>query len=95
MGAGLMMVYGVLILLFGELRQPVTILFSLPLSIGGAIIALLITGQVRSACRSSSPMAIAVIGGLVVSTALSLIFVPAVFTLLDDVGSLAWRLFPD
>jgi hypothetical protein len=40
-----------------------------------------------------SPMAIAVIGGLVVSTALSLIFVPAVFTLLDDVGGLTWRLF--
>ena len=38
-------------------------------------------------------MAIAVIGGLVVSTALSLIFVPAVFTLLDDLGGLAWRLF--
>ena len=28
-----------------------------------------------------------------VSTALSLIFVPAVFTLLDDVGGLTWRLF--
>jgi hypothetical protein len=40
-----------------------------------------------------SPMAIAVIGGLVVSTALSLIFVPAVFTLLDDLGRLVWRLF--
>ena len=40
-----------------------------------------------------SPMAIAVIGGLVVSTALSLIFVPAVFTLLDDLGGVMWRLF--
>jgi predicted RND superfamily exporter protein len=40
-----------------------------------------------------SPMAIAVIGGLIVSTVLSLIFVPAVFTLLDDVGKLVWRLF--
>jgi AcrB/AcrD/AcrF family len=40
-----------------------------------------------------SPMAIAVIGGLVVSTALSLIFVPAVFTLLDDLGGLVWKLF--
>jgi Cu/Ag efflux pump CusA len=40
-----------------------------------------------------SPMAIAVIGGLIVSTALSLIFVPAAFTLLDDAGQLAWRLF--
>ena len=163
MGAGLMMVYGVLILLFGSFGQPVTILFSLPLSIGGAIIALLMTGRPismpvvigilmlmgivtknaimlvdmaieemrrgreridalieagRNRARPivmttiamvagmfpsalafgdggafRSPMAIAVIGGLVVSTALSLIFVPAVFTLLDDVGSLAWRLF--
>jgi HAE1 family hydrophobic/amphiphilic exporter-1 len=39
-----------------------------------------------------SPMAIAVIGGLIMSTMLSLIFVPAVFTVLDDVGRLAWRL---
>jgi hydrophobe/amphiphile efflux-1 (HAE1) family protein len=163
MGAGLMMVYGVLILLFGSFGQPVTILFSLPLSIGGAIIALLLTGRPismpvvigilmlmgivtknaimlvdmaleeirhgktrvealveagRKRARPivmttiamvagmfpsalafgdggqfRSPMAIAVIGGLVVSTALSLIFVPAVFTLLDDVGGLTWRLF--
>src|SRR5262249_5891930 len=40
-----------------------------------------------------SPMAIAVIGGLVVSTLLSLVFVPAVFTLLDDVGRLIWPAF--
>jgi len=38
-------------------------------------------------------MAIAVIGGLIVSTVLSLIFVPAVFTFLDDIGRLVWRLF--
>ena len=36
-------------------------------------------------------MAIAVIGGLIVSTVLSLVFVPAVFTLLDDVGRFSWR----
>jgi len=40
-----------------------------------------------------SPMAIAVIGGLVMSTMLSLVFVPAVFTVMDDIGRLAWRLF--
>ncbi|MBV9739875.1 MAG: efflux RND transporter permease subunit, partial [Hyphomicrobiales bacterium] len=38
-----------------------------------------------------APMAIAVIGGLIVSTVLSLVFVPAVFTLLDDVGRFSWR----
>ena len=45
MGAGLMMVYAVLVLLFGSFLQPITILFSLPLSIGGAIVALAITGK--------------------------------------------------
>ena len=45
MGAGIMMVYAVLVLLFGSFLQPITIFFSLPLSIGGAIVALAITGQ--------------------------------------------------
>ena len=163
MGAGLMMVYGLLVLLFGSFLQPITILISLPLAIGGSIIALLITHKAMSmpvvigilmlmgivtknaimlvdfaveeisrgtprlealveAGRKRarpivmttiamaagmfpsalglgdgggfrSPMAIAVIGGLIVSTMLSLVFVPAVFTVLDDVGRLAWRLF--
>jgi len=163
MGAGLMIVYGLLVLLFGSFLQPVTILISLPLSVGGAIIALLIThkamsmpvvigilmlmgivtknaimlvdfaveeigrgtprlqalveagrkrarpivmttiamaaGMFPSALGRGdgggfrSPMAIAVIGGLIMSTLLSLVFVPAVFTVLDDVGHLSWRLF--
>ncbi len=40
-----------------------------------------------------SPMAIAVTGGLIMSTLLSLVFVPAAFTVLDDAGRLSWRLF--
>jgi hypothetical protein len=40
-----------------------------------------------------APMAVAVIGGLISSTVLSLVFVPAVFVLMDDVGKLAWRVF--
>lgn len=40
-----------------------------------------------------SPMAIAVIGGLIVSTGLSLIFVPAIFVLVDDLSRLFVRLF--
>jgi len=161
MTGGLMMVYAVLVLLFGSFLQPITILFSLPLSIGGAIIALLLTGQqlttpvwigvlmlmgivtknaimlVDFAMESMhagmdrtlaivdagqkrsrpivmttiamiagmmpsalaygaggefrSPMAIAVIGGLTVSTLLSLVFVPAFMAMMDDVGRFIWR----
>ncbi len=42
---GLILVYVVLVLLFASFLQPITILFSLPLSIGGAILALLVTGR--------------------------------------------------
>jgi hydrophobe/amphiphile efflux-1 (HAE1) family protein len=156
MGAGILMVYGVLVLLFGGFLQPITILFSLPLSFGGVVLALLITskpismpvvigmlmlmgivtknaimlvdfaieeiakgvnrteaivdagrkrarpivmttiamaaGMLPSAMAFGdggefrSPMAIAVIGGLIVSTLLSLVFVPAVFLVMDDVN---------
>ncbi len=159
--AGLMMVYAVLVLLFGTFLQPITILFSLPLSIGGAIAALLLTGKQLTtpvwigilmlmgivtknaimlvefaveAVREGkprheaiidagmkrarpivmttvamvagmmpsalafgaggefrSPMALAVIGGLIFSTVLSLVFVPAMFMLMDDLGVLIWR----
>ncbi|WP_375454050.1 efflux RND transporter permease subunit [uncultured Methylobacterium sp.] len=163
MGAGLMMVFGVLILLFGSFLQPMTILFSLPLSIGGAILGLLVfhkpismpvvigilmlmgvvtknaimlvdfaveemargvdrataiidagrkrarpivmttiamaAGMVPSAMALGiggefrAPMAIAVIGGLIVSTGLSLVFVPAIFVLMDDLSRLITRVF--
>ena len=158
---GLMTVYAVLVLLFGSFLQPITILFSLPLAIGGAIIALLLTGQqltmpvwigvlmlmgivtknaimlVDFATESMhlgmqrdvaivdagqkrarpivmttiamiagmtpaalaygaggefrSPMATAVIGGLLVSTLLSLVFVPAFMAMMDDIGKFIWR----
>ncbi len=163
MGAGLLMVYAVLVLLFASFLQPITILFSLPLSIGGAILALLITNNpislpviigilmlmgivtknaimlvdfaieeiargvsrmeaivdagrkrarpivmttiamvggmfpsalaVGSGGEFRAPMAIAVIGGLIFSTMLSLIFVPAVFVLMDDIAGFVWRFF--
>ncbi len=38
-----------------------------------------------------APMAIAVIGGLIASTVLSLVFVPAVFTVMDDLSRFAGR----
>ncbi|MBX9588375.1 MAG: efflux RND transporter permease subunit [Hyphomonadaceae bacterium] len=163
MGAGIMMVYAVLVLLFGSFLQPITILFSLPLSIGGAIVALAITGQpislpvvigilmlmgivtknaimlvdfaieemARGVSRTEAivdagrkrarpivmttvamiggmlpsaiasgaggefraPMSIAVIGGLTSSTLLSLVFVPAVFAVMDDVAKVMWHVF--
>jgi multidrug efflux pump subunit AcrB len=40
-----------------------------------------------------SPMAIAVIGGLITSTVLSLLVIPVVFTYLDDLGQWVSRLF--
>jgi multidrug efflux pump subunit AcrB len=158
---GLMTVYVVLAILFAGLLQPMTILFSLPLSIAGAFFALMVTssslttpvvigilmlmgivtknaimlvdfaveamhhGLERTAAiidagkkrarpiimttiamaagmapsalalgaggEFRSPMAIAVIGGLLVSTLLSLLFVPAFFTLMDDFGQLVLR----
>ncbi len=163
MGAGIMMVYSVLILLFGSFLQPLTILVSLPFSLGGAIFALLITdrpfsfpviigvlmlmgivtknaimlvdfaieemasgvkrfdaivdagrkrarpiimttiamtgGMLPSALALGaggefrSPMAIAVIGGLLLSTLLSLIFVPVVFVVMNEFGNWIWRFF--
>lgn len=39
-----------------------------------------------------SPMAVAVIGGLITSTLLSLLVIPAVFTILDDLAQWIGRL---
>jgi multidrug efflux pump subunit AcrB len=169
---GVLCIYGVLVLLFHDFMQPVTILAALPLSMGGAFVALLITGRALSmpsmiglimlmgivtknsillvdyailarqgraahdgqaavaglsrfdalvdACHKRSrpilmttiamgagmmplalgwgadpsfrsPMAIAVIGGLITSTLLSLLVVPAVFTYIDDLEHLLKR----
>ena len=163
MGAGVLLVFGVLILLFRSVLQPITILFSLPLSIGGVVAALLVanmafsmpvvigflmlmgivtknaimlvdfaveqmahgmprTDAIVDAGRKRArpivmttiamaagmlpaafalgdggefraPMAVAVMGGLFLSTLLSLIFVPAVFTIMDTVGNALWRVF--
>jgi hydrophobe/amphiphile efflux-1 (HAE1) family protein len=162
-GAGVMMVYAVLVLLFGSFLQPLTILFSLPLSVGGAILGLLLlnmpismpvvigilmlmglvtknaimlvdfaveemavgvdrvtaivdagrkrarpiimttiamaAGMVPSALAFGvggefrAPMAVAVISGLIVSTLLSLVFVPAVFLLMDSLSAWLGRVF--
>jgi multidrug efflux pump subunit AcrB len=153
MGAGILLVYVVLVLLFSSFLTPVTILMSLPLAIGGAIFALYIygagiglsvvigflmlmgivtknaimlvefaieamkdganktsamleaghkrarpiimttiamtAGMVPSALAVAeggefrAPMAVAVIGGLLLSTVLSLLFVPSLFSVID------------
>ena len=53
--------------------------------IGGMLPSALGTG---SGGEFRAPMAIAVIGGLMSSTVLSLVFVPAVFAVMDDIGQL-------
>ena len=45
---GVLCIYGVLVLLFHDFMQPITILAALPLSMGGAFVALLITGRALS-----------------------------------------------
>ena len=150
--AGVLMVFAVLVLLFQRVFQPITILAALPLSVGGAVIALMLVGKsfsmpavigflmlmgivgknsillvdfaieemktgkdriealVEAGHKRARPiimttvamvagmvpvaisieefrvpMGVAVIGGLLTSTALTLLIVPAVFTLVDDV----------
>jgi multidrug efflux pump subunit AcrB len=155
MTTGILMVFAVLVLLFARVLQPITILSSLPLSIGGAVLALALTNHAVSlgvmigflmlmgiVAKNSillvdfaieemragkdrltaiiesghkrarpivmttvamvagmmpvalgfggdeafrGPMAIAVIGGLITSTGLTLVIVPAAFTLIDDI----------
>jgi hydrophobic/amphiphilic exporter-1 (mainly G- bacteria), HAE1 family len=163
MGLGLVIVFGVLVLLFGSFFHPVTIMLSLPLSIGGVILALLVTsnpismpvvigilmllgivtknaimlvdfaveaeakgvprdeaiidagrkrarpiimttiamvaGMLPSAYgvgdggEFRAPMAIGVIGGLIVSTVLSLVFVPSFYSIVDSISTRVSRFF--
>ena len=166
MSVGVVCILGVLILLFGRILQPFTILMALPLSIGGAFVGLVITNsslsmpsmigfimlmgiatknsillvdyaliaQRRGLARFDAiidsclkrarpiimttiamgagmlplvfgwgdadptfrrPMAAAVLGGLVTSTLLSLVVIPVVYTLMDDLsGWFSKRLMP-
>lgn len=157
MSVGVVCILGVLILLFGRILQPFTILMALPLSIGGAFVGLVITKSSLSmpsmigfimlmgiatknsillvdyaliaqrrglarfdaiidSCRKRArpiimttiamgagmlplvfgwgdadptfrrPMAAAVLGGLATSTLLSLVVIPVVYTLMDDLS---------
>lgn len=155
MGVGIFCIFGVLILLFHRILQPLTILMALPLSVGGAFVGLMLTGSslsmpsmigfvmlmgiatknsillvdyaiiaqkegktqlasILDACQKRArpivmttiamgagmlplilgwgdvdatfrrPMAAAVLGGLITSTLLSLVVIPVVYTLMDD-----------
>jgi multidrug efflux pump subunit AcrB len=160
---GLMLVLAVLILLFKSVIQPFTILFSLPLAIGGVAAGLIVTGNavsmpvligmlmlmgivtknaillvdfaiemrlqgmdrvtalieaghkrarpivMTSIAMSAgmlpsalgvgeggafrAPMASAVIGGIIVSTVLSLVVVPSFFLIMDDLQWLLGKVF--
>ncbi|KKM09670.1 multidrug ABC transporter [Clostridiales bacterium PH28_bin88] len=57
-----------------------TILGLLPLALG-----------IGEGSESQAPMATAVIGGLLFSTMLTLVLVPVVYTLFDDLGNRIWR----
>lgn len=163
MGAAVLLIYCVLILLYSDFLHPLTIMVSLPLSIGGALLALVMTqeplgmfaligivmlmglatknaillvdyilmamhrgvpraeavltaGEARmrpilmttvamiagmlpialgigAGSEVRKAMAIAVIGGLITSTFLTLLIVPVVFTYVDDVKRSIIRLF--
>jgi len=70
MGIAVVIVYLVMVLTFGSFVHPVTILFSLPLAIVGAAIALAITGRVLGL---SSMVGLLMLVGIVVTNAIVLI----------------------
>jgi len=162
MAIGVFCIYAVMVLLFHDFLQPLTLLMALPLSLGGALVPLVVTGTSFSmpvvigllmlmgvvtknsillieyaimsrqrgmsrfdalvdACHKRArpivmttiamasgmlpaalslmggdssfrqPMAIVVIGGVVMSTLLSLIVIPVIFTFVDDLEQILKR----
>ena len=157
LGTALLFIYAVLVLLFGNFLHPVTIMAALPLSIGGALVGLLVAQKslglfsligivllmgivtknsillvdyallnqkegkplykatlesgvarlrpiimttiamvagmvpialgIGAGSQTRSPMAIAVIGGLMTSTLLTLVVIPVIFTYMDGLQS--------
>jgi multidrug efflux pump subunit AcrB len=70
MVAGVLCIYVVLVLLFHDFLQPATILAALPLSVGGAFLALLITGASFSL---SSIMGLLMLMGIVTKNSILLV----------------------
>jgi multidrug efflux pump subunit AcrB len=67
---GVLCIYGVLVLLFKDFLQPVTILAALPLSIGGAFVALLVT---RNALSMPSMIGLIMLMGIVTKNSILLV----------------------
>ncbi|WHP46722.1 efflux RND transporter permease subunit [Mannheimia bovis] len=70
MGFGILMVGGVLVLLFRDFLQPLTILSAMPLSIGGAVLGLLAYG---TALDMSSVIGILMLMGIVTKNSILLV----------------------
>jgi multidrug efflux pump subunit AcrB len=68
--AGVMLVYAVLVLLFVRVFQPITILSALPLSIGGAVLGLLVT---HSPFSLSTVLGILMLMGIVAKNSILLV----------------------
>ncbi|MEO5796843.1 MAG: efflux RND transporter permease subunit [Rhodoferax sp.] len=67
---GILCIYAVLVLLFHDFMQPATILAALPLSIGGALMALLVTG---SGFSMSSVIGLLMLMGIVTKNSILLV----------------------
>lgn len=163
LGTAVLFIYAVLVLLFGNFLHPVTIMAALPLSIGGALVGLLVAQKslglysligivllmgivtknsillvdyallnqkegkplykatlesgvarlrpiimttiamvagmvpialgIGAGSQTRSPMAIAVIGGLMISTLLTLIVIPVIFTYMDELQRWIFKRF--
>ena len=70
MGAGVLLVYLVLVVLFGSFLQPLTIMTALPLSLGGALLALLLSGK---ALGVSSVIGVLMLMGIVAKNSILLV----------------------
>lgn len=76
------------ILQSGEARMRPILMTTVAMIAGMLPIAL----GIGAGSEARSPMAVAVVGGLLTSTALTLVVVPVVFTFIDDLQSWFWRL---
>ena len=70
MGIGVLVIYVVLVLLFHDFMQPITILMALPLSLGGAFVALMVT---HSSFSMPSMIGLVMLMGIVTKNSILLV----------------------